>query len=109
MVRRRQYEDYFIYKDDGSAECRTGGCSHPTMPRKQTNGMQKHLKVHHPALYAQMLEQKVASGVKAECKTEDSPQDVGNADDDGQTSTAGENIEPEVLAVVILLFKYYAF
>lgn len=61
MPRKRKYDEFFDYKDDGSALCLLGSCSRPVLSRSQSNGMPKHLRVHHPAQYAQMLE---ASEVK---------------------------------------------
>ncbi|KAH7684599.1 hypothetical protein AAVH_40893, partial [Aphelenchoides avenae] len=55
MPRKRKYEEFFIYEGNGLARCRRGGCSHPIMPREQTNGMKKHIQVHHPDDYQRFL------------------------------------------------------
>lgn len=54
MPRKRKYAEFFEYKKDGRALCLIGGCSRPDISRSQSNGMSKHLKVHHAKEYASL-------------------------------------------------------
>lgn len=69
MPRKRKYEEFFAYEANGIARCRRGGCSHPTMPRAQSNGMKNHVRVHHPDDYSRFLaleQQGRADGIPSE-------------------------------------------
>lgn len=70
MPRKRRYEEFFNYEDDDVARCRHDDCTHPTMTRKQSNSMTKHLKTHHPDDYRRAMGMEEAGSTKEETTKE---------------------------------------
>lgn len=78
MPRKRKYDTFFEYKDDGTAHCRIGRCARRVISRAMSNGMPKHMRVHHPYHY-ELLVTKSASEVPLQ------------ADVNSDVISAGEN------------------
>ena len=85
MPRKRKYEEFFIYEANGLAHCRRGGCSHPTMPRAQSNGMKKHIQLHHPNDY-----QRLVALEKGEQSGRNQPHNCAAAETSGLSARHGQ-------------------